>query len=886
MFSTSDATPAQKKLFWACFVALVATSFTFMLRILALEDIALEFELSETQKGEILGVGIWPFAISIVLFSLVIDKIGYGKAILFAFVAHVAFAVLTVTATGYWSLYIGSALGGLAAGSIEAAINPLVATVFHKEKTKWLNILHAGWPGGLVLAGILAMTLGGTIGWKGQILLVSLPVVAYGLMMLRNEFPESERVVAGVSYREMLKEVGLLGMFITSALIFREVGRVFEWSDAVSWSATAVVSLGFFAYVRSLGHPLFVILMLIMIPLAITELGTDSWISSLMEPPMRELGLAGGWVLVYTALLMMVLRFYAGSFVHRLSPLGLLAVSAGLAIVGLTLLSGAAGIMILVAATVYGVGKTFFWPTMLGVVSEQCPRGGALTLNMIRQHPGQGDRRGARRAATGTPRAGHRRGAAQHLRRLSRHRPGATGGGRRGGPGSGGRHPRRGQEGRAGDRRDLPGHHAGLLPGAAALVPVARRLSSRRVAGRRAAALHRTMTDSFDPTPDDRFSFGLWTVGNPGADPFGGPVRTRMLASEIVQGLAEAGAWGVNLHDNDLVPFGAPAAERDRIVAEFKQALDDHGLVVPMATTNLFGHPVFRDGAFTASDPKVRAFAVRKAMRAIELGIELGAGTVVFWGGREGVETDAARDCRDALKWYRDCLDFLCAWTVDQGWDLQFALEAKPNEPRGDIYLPTTGHMLHFIETLAHKEMVGVNPEVAHENMPGLSMVHAVAQAMEQDKLFHIDLNAQKIGRYDQDLRFGSEDAKGAFFLVRLLEGTGGYPAYVGPRHFDAHAYRTEDLAGVWDFARGCMRTYKILAAKAQTFDADPEVQQILADTHADPDGVAPLLQGYSAENRAMLEGLELDADWLGGGGRCYERLDQIAMEHLLGVRG
>ncbi len=383
MFTTSDASPAQKRLFWACFVALVATSFTFVLRIMAMDSIADEFGLSETQKGEILGVGIWPFAVSIVLFSLIIDRIGYGKAILFAFIAHAAFAILTVTATGYWSLYIGSALGGLAAGAIEAAINPLVATVFHKEKTKWLNILHAGWPGGLVLAGILALTLGGDIGWQGQILLVFLPVVAYGLMMMRCEFPASERVVAGVSYRDMLKEVGFLGMLITSTLIFREVGRVVGWSELVTWLAVAAVSLGFFAYVRSLGHPLFIILMLVMIPLAITELGTDSWITSLMTPPMAEIGLAGGWVLVYTAALMMILRFYAGSIVHRLSPLGLLACSAGLAIVGLLMLSNATGVMILGAATVYGLGKTFFWPTMLGVVSEQCPRGGALTLNMI-----------------------------------------------------------------------------------------------------------------------------------------------------------------------------------------------------------------------------------------------------------------------------------------------------------------------------------------------------------------------------------------------------------------------------------------------------------------------------------------------------------------------
>ncbi len=394
------------------------------------------------------------------------------------------------------------------------------------------------------------------------------------------------------------------------------------------------------------------------------------------------------------------------------------------------------------------------------------------------------------------------------------------------------------------------------------------------------------MPDAFDPVPEDRFTFGLWTVGNPGADPFGGPVRPRLSPEEIVAGLARAGAWGVNLHDNDLVPFGASAAERDRIVGGFRKALEDHGLVVPMATTNLFSHPVFRDGAFTSSDARVRAFAVRKAMGAIELGVELGARTIVFWGGREGVESDAARDARDALRWMRECLNFLTHWVRDQGWELRFALEAKPNEPRGDIYLATTGHMLHFIETLDHPEMVGVNPEVAHENMPGLSMVHAVAQAMEAGKLFHIDLNAQKIGRYDQDLRFGSEDQKGAFFLVRLLEGTGGYPAYEGPRHFDAHAYRTEDVDGVWDFARGCMRTYKILAARARAFDADPEVQEILAANRVEEDGLGMLLRAYTPEAARRLAAVELDAEALAALGHRYERLDQIAVEYLLGVRG
>src|SRR5690606_9160105 len=272
--------------------------------------------------------------------------------------------------------------------------------------------------------------------------------------------------------------------------------------------------------------------------------------------------------------------------------------------------------------------------------------------------------------------------------------------------------------------------------------------------------------DPLVPQPSDKFSFGLWTVGNPGADPFGRPVRPRMEPIELVRVLAEVGAWGGNLHDEDLVPIDASARERDRIVREFKRAVDDHGLVVPMATTNLFSDPAFKDGAFTASDPRVRAYALAKTMRAIDLGVELGAKIYVFWGGREGCETDAARDPCDALRCYRHAIDFLCAYCKDQGYDLRFALEAKPNEPRADIYLPTTGAVLGFIATLQHGDMVGVNPEVAHEHMAGLNFCHAVAQAWDAGKLFHVDLNDQNPARYDQDLRFGSHNPKAAFFLV------------------------------------------------------------------------------------------------------------------------
>ena len=390
---------------------------------------------------------------------------------------------------------------------------------------------------------------------------------------------------------------------------------------------------------------------------------------------------------------------------------------------------------------------------------------------------------------------------------------------------------------------------------------------------------------TFDPTAEDRFTFGLWTVGNPGRDPFGAPVRPVADPNDLVRKLAEIGAFGVNLHDDDLVPFGASAAERDRIVAAFRATLADTGMRVPMATTNLFSHPVFKDGAFTSNDPQVRAFALQKTMRAMDLGHELGASIYVFWGGREGSEADACRDPRDAWRRMRDAIDFLCGYSIDQGYGMRFALEAKPNEPRGDLYLPTTGHMLHFISTLEHHEMVGVNPEVAHEVMAGLSFPHAVAQAMAVGKLFHIDLNGQKIGRYDQDLRFGSEDQKGAFLLVRLLEGTAGGARYEGPRHFDAHAYRSEDERGVWEFAKGCMRTYKILHERARRFDEDPEVVSLLAERR--DEALDPLLtDGYTAARAKALRGLAIDADAIGRRGLGWERLDQLLVEHLLGVRG
>jgi xylose isomerase len=389
------------------------------------------------------------------------------------------------------------------------------------------------------------------------------------------------------------------------------------------------------------------------------------------------------------------------------------------------------------------------------------------------------------------------------------------------------------------------------------------------------------MTDLYQPKPEHKFTFGLWTVGNVGRDPFGDPTRPPVSPVDLVRMLGEIGAYGVNFHDNDLVPIDATPAEQTRIVADFRRALDDNGLVVPMATTNLFTDPAFKDGAFTSNDPKVRAYALQKTMRAIDLGVGLGAWLYVFWGGREGTESDATKDPAEALKRFREALNFLCAYVMDQGYDLKFALEAKPNEPRSDIYLPTTGAMLAFIETLDHPEMVGVNPEVAHEHMAGLNFLHAVAQAWDAGKLFHIDLNDQNYARYDQDLRFGSQNLKATFFLVKFLEEVG----YDGPRHFDAHAYRTEDLAGVRDFAVGCMRTYLVLEEKARRFKDDAEIQALLAEINADDGSMAGFGGPYSRGKAAALKTHVFDRAALGRRGLGYERLDQLVIELLLGVR-
>src|SRR6476620_9738106 len=382
--------------------------------------------------------------------------------------------------------------------------------------------------------------------------------------------------------------------------------------------------------------------------------------------------------------------------------------------------------------------------------------------------------------------------------------------------------------------------------------------------------------DSYVPRPEHKFSFGLWTVANRGRDPFGSEVRPALPPVDAVKLLADVGAWGVNLHDNDLVPIDATPAERDRIVKEFKQACDTHGIVVPMATVSLFFDPAFRDGAFTANDPAVRAYAIQKTMRAMDRGAELGAKIFVLWGGREGTETDACRRPDEAVKRLRAAIDFLCEYSIDKKYGFKFALEAKPNEPRGDIYMATTGNYLGLIPTLGHPELVGVNPEVAHERMAGLNFLHAVGQAWEAGKLFHIDLNDQEPGRYDQDFRFGAANIKAAFWLVKFLEDVG----YDGPRHFDAHAYRTEDYAGVREFARGCMRTYLILRDRACRWNRDAEIQAMV-----NANGNGSTSTKYSSAHRDALLNREFDRIALASKGLGYERLAHLTMEVLLGER-
>ena len=392
------------------------------------------------------------------------------------------------------------------------------------------------------------------------------------------------------------------------------------------------------------------------------------------------------------------------------------------------------------------------------------------------------------------------------------------------------------------------------------------------------------------PTSDDKFSFGLWTIGWVGRDPFGDAARSPLDPVEAVHKLAEYGAWGITFHDDDLVPFGSPAAERDRIIATFKQALADTGIVVPMVTTNLFTHPVFKDGGFTSNDRSVRRFALRKVLRNVDLAAELGAETFVLWGGREGSEYDTAKDVRAALDRYREAMNVLTTYVTDQGYGLRFAIEPKPNEPRGDILLPTVGNALAFISELDRPDLVGVNPEVGHEQMAGLNFVHSISQALWHGKLFHIDLNGQRGIKFDQDLVFGHGDLMNAFALVDLLEngGASGGPAYTGPRHFDYKPSRTEDYTGVWESVRANMASYLVFKERAAAFRADPEVQEALAASRVTELSEPTLAAGESyAELLADRSAFEdFDADKVGVAGYGFVRLNQLALEHLTGARG
>jgi xylose isomerase len=393
------------------------------------------------------------------------------------------------------------------------------------------------------------------------------------------------------------------------------------------------------------------------------------------------------------------------------------------------------------------------------------------------------------------------------------------------------------------------------------------------------------------PTPADKFSFGLWTIGYNGADPFGGPTRAPLDAVHAVQKLAELGAYGITFHDDDLFAFGSSDADRQTQIDRLKKVLTETGMIVPMVTTNLFSAPMFKDGGFTSNDRDVRRFAMRKAMRQLELGVELGAKTFVMWGGREGAEYDAAKDIRSALERYREAVNVFAEYVTDKGYDIRFAIEPKPNEPRGDILLPTVGHAMAFINTLDRPELFGVNPEVGHEQMAGLNFASGIAQALYQGKLFHIDLNGQRGIKYDQDLVFGHGDLHNAFALVDLLEngGPNGGPSYHGPRHFDYKPSRTEDESGVWDSAAANMRTYLLLKERAAAFRADPDVQEALAASRVPELATTTLAAGETYDDlladRSAFEDFD-PSPYFNGKGFGFVRLQQLALEHLLGARG
>jgi xylose isomerase len=396
---------------------------------------------------------------------------------------------------------------------------------------------------------------------------------------------------------------------------------------------------------------------------------------------------------------------------------------------------------------------------------------------------------------------------------------------------------------------------------------------------------------AIQPTPADKFSFGLWTVGYNGADPFGGPTRAPMDILHVLDKLKEVGAYGLTFHDDDLFAFGSTDAERQKQIDRLKQGLADTGLIIPMVTTNLFSAPIFKDGGFTSNDRDVRRYAMRKASRQLELGVELGAKTFVMWGGREGAEYDAAKDIKGALERYRESLNHFAEHVISKGYDIRFAIEPKPNEPRGDILLPTVGHAIAFIDTLEHPELFGLNPEVGHEQMAGLNFTAGIAQALYSDKLFHIDLNGQRGIKYDQDLVFGHGDLHNAFALVDLLEngGPNGGQAYTGPRHFDYKPSRTEDETGVWESAKANIQTYLLLKERAAAFRADPEVQEALAAARVPEIQVPTLAEGETFEaflaDRSAYEDFDANS-YFNGKGFNFVRLQQLATEHLLGARG